>query len=126
MISDYTFDYSKDGRISDFLIESARFSSVLKKTTTSEKIGITDLQILLLLMEKGPLSLVQISHLLCKPGSNLISPIKKLETGKYVYSEFKNGCRSKVVSLTGKGLEYALSLMEKARRTHNNLFKYSL
>lgn len=126
MISNYGFDPAKDGRISDVLIETSRFSRILKDTTSSENIAITDFQILLLLMDRGPLSVSQLSNLLCKAGSNMVPAVKKLESAGYAYSTNTADARIKRVVITQKGLEYAVYLIEKARQRHDKLFKYSL
>ncbi len=126
MISNYGFVPAKDGRISDVLIETSRFSRILKETTSSENIAITDFQVLLLLMDRGPLSVSQLSHLLCKAGSNMVPAVKKLESAGYVYSMDTADARMKNIVITEKGLEYSVYLVEKARQRHDKLFKYSL
>ncbi len=126
MISNYRFDSATGSSLSDILIETSRFSRVLKDTTSSEKISISDFQILLLLTEKGPMSVAQLSKLLYKSGSNMVPPVKKLESKGYVASSYSVDGRSKRIEITDKGIEYTLYLMAKARQRHNLLYKYSL
>lgn len=126
MISNYNFDSTHPGRISDMLMETARFSRAIKDTSAKENISISDFETLLLLKEKGPLSNTMLAEMLCKPESNIAVCIKSLIKKGFVYSERVEDGRCKKVVITEKGLNYVRYLLFQTQKNHNQLFKYTL
>ena len=126
MISRYSFDSSKSGRISDMLMETARFSRAIKDTSAAENISINDFETLLLLMERGPLSNVSLAGMLCKPQPNIVVSVKSLTEKGLIRSENTQDGRCKRLIITEKGRKYVQYLLSQAQENHNHLFKYSL